>query len=148
MRVLVVDDDSEERDLLRALIETWGHSVTGASNGEKALELVLEARPEVMLTDLNMPGVDGFQLMDRLRTEHALPPTIVLTAFGGMGTAIETVHKYGGFWFLEKPVQPESLRVLLDRAGEQARLAADNERLRLELAQRGVFGELVGTSHA
>jgi DNA-binding NtrC family response regulator len=71
---------------------------------------------------------------------------VVLTGFGNVDVAVETVHKFGAFWFLEKPVNAESLRVLLDRAGEQANLAADNERLRLELAQRGVLGDLVGQS--
>ncbi len=146
MRVLVVDDEEEQRDLLESLLRKWGHTVTTASDGSEGLALVPEARPQVMITDLHMPKIDGFQLMEKLRAEQALPPTIVLTAFGNVEIAVETVHKYGAFWFLEKPVNSDSLRLLVDRAAAQASLAADNERLRLELAQRGVLGDLVGDS--
>ena len=93
-----------------------------------------------------MPGVNGFEMMQRLRSEGSLPPTIVLTAFGSVETAVETVHNYGGFWFLEKPIDPPALRALLERAGDHGRLASENERLRLELSQRGVLGDLVGKS--
>ena len=148
LRVLIVEDDPEQRELLKTLIAAWGHSVEGASTGEEALERVPAVRPHVMITDLHMPGVDGFALMERLRSDGALPPTIVLTAYGSVETAIETVHKYGGFWFLEKPVNPEPLRMLIERAAERALLAADNERLRMELSQRGVLGDLIGQSHA
>ena len=146
MRVLVVDDDPAEREVLRSLVEAWGHEVESAADGEEAAELVATTRPQVMITDLHMPKLDGFELMDRLRGEGTMPMTVVLTAFGSVETAIETVHRHGAFWFLEKPVNAESLRVLIERAAEQARLAADNERLRTELAQRGVLGELVGQS--
>ncbi len=148
MRVLIVDDDPEQRELLETLITAWGHSAKGAATGEEALELVPVVRPEVMITDLRMPGMGGFAMMEQLRAEQSLPPTIVLTAFGSVETAVETVHKHGGFWFLEKPVSPGPLRMLLERAGERALLAADNERLRMELSQRGVLGDLVGQSHA
>src|ERR1044071_7378679 len=103
MRVLVADDDSDQRNLLEKLISSWGHRVETAANGEEALERVPEFSPNVIVTDLMMPGVDGLELMRRLRSEGALPPTIVLTAFGSLELAVETVHMHGGFWFLEKP---------------------------------------------
>jgi len=146
MRVLVVDDDSEQRSVLQALLTSWGHHVLTAPDGEEALNAVMSERPQVMVTDLHMPKVDGFELMSRVRSDYGSLPTIVLTGFGNVDVAVETVHKFGAFWFLEKPVSSESLRVLLDRAGEQANLAADNERLRLELQQRGALGDLVGQS--
>lgn len=148
MRVLVADDDADQRDLLKALLVSWGHQVITAPDGNEALRLVSEERPHVMITDLQMPKIDGFELMSRVRSEIGPLPTIVLTGFGNVDIAVETVHKHGAFWFLEKPVNSESLRVLLDRAGEQASLAADNARLRLELAQRGILGDLVGQSPA
>src|ERR1700677_3596757 len=104
MRVLVVDDDPEQRELLRSVLKSWGHAVSSASNGVEALDLVHSDRPAVMLTDLHMPEMDGFELMEKLKSDGALPPTIVLTGFGTVSAAVETVHKYGGFWFLEKPV--------------------------------------------
>ena len=148
MRVLVVDDDPDQTAVLSKVILGWGHQVETALDGEEALRLLPSFAPNVIVTDLKMPRVDGFQLMRQLRDEGALPPTIVLTAFGSVDLAVETVHDYGGFWFLEKPVDVGSLRALLQRASDHGRLASENERLRLELAQRGVLGDLVGESPA
>ncbi len=147
MRVLVVDDEIEQRTLLQKVLEAWGHTVRTAVDGGDAIKQLAEFAPAVMLTDLQMPGISGFELMDKLREQGTLPPTIVLTAFGSLETAVETVHKYGGFWFLEKPIDLEALRALLGRAADQGRLARENERLRADLAQRGVLGDLVGSSH-
>lgn len=144
MRVLVVDDDREQLELLKKVILSWGHQVETASDGSDALNLLTSFTPNVIVTDLKMPRMDGFELMRHLKSEGALPPTIVLTAFGSIELALETVHDYGGFWFLEKPVDTGALRALLQRAAEQGRLASENERLRLELTQRGVLGDLVG----
>jgi len=148
MRVLVVDDEIEQRTLLQKVLEAWGHTVRTAVDGGDAIKQLAEFAPAVMLTDLQMPGISGFEMMERLRESGTLPPTIVLTAFGSLETAVNTVHKYGGFWFLEKPIDLEALRAILGRAADQGRLARENERLRADLAQRGVLGDLVGSSHA
>ncbi len=144
MRVLVVDDDLDQLSLLKKVILGWGHQVESASDGADALRLLASFTPNVIVTDLKMPRMDGFELMRHLKAEGSLPPTIVLTAFGSIELALETVHDYGGFWFLEKPVDTGALRALLQRAADQGRLASENERLRLELTQRGVLGDLVG----
>ncbi len=146
MRVLIVDDDAEQRGFLAQTVSSWGHQVRAAGDGAQALDQLNGFRATVMVTDLKMPGMDGFELMQHLRSQGALPPTIVLTAFGSLENAVTTVHDYGGFWFLEKPVDTASLRTLLERAADHGRLAAENERLRLELSQRGVLGDLVGES--
>jgi len=148
MRVLVVDDEIEQRTLLQKVLEAWGHTVRTAVDGADAIKQLAEFAPAVMLTDLQMPGMSGFEMMERLRESGTLPPTVVLTAFGSLETAVNTVHKYGGFWFLEKPIDLEALRALLGRAADHGRLARENERLRADLAQRGVLGDLVGSSHA
>jgi DNA-binding NtrC family response regulator len=75
-----------------------------------------------------------------------MPPTIVLTAFGNTETAVRTVHELGAYWFLEKPLQPAPLEVLLRRAGAHAGLRAENRVLERQLSYKGSLGELVGTS--
>src|ERR1700722_73190 len=112
MRVLVVDDDLDQLTHLKNVILGWGHQVESASDGEEALKHLSSFTPNVIVTDLKMPRMDGFQLMRQLKAEGILPPTIVLTAFGSIDLAVETVHDYGGFWFLEKPVDTGSLRAL------------------------------------
>jgi DNA-binding NtrC family response regulator len=146
MRVLIIDDDADQREFLSQTVSAWGHQVRTGADGAQALDQLNSFHATVMLTDLKMPGMDGFELMQHLRSMGALPPTIVLTAFGSLENAVTTVHEYGGFWFLEKPVDTVALRTLLDRAADHGRLAADNERLRLELSHRGVLGDLVGES--
>lgn len=146
MNVLVVEDELEYRDYLLDLIRDWGNDVRGAEDGEEALELLQSFQPDVLVTDLMMPRLDGVQLLTRLRAEGKLPPAIVMTAFGSLEKALEVVHELGGFWFVEKPVEPETLRLLLQRAGVQGRLAAENEELRRQLHNQGVVGDMVGKS--
>ena len=87
-----------------------------------------------------MPRMDGFELMKRLGADGNMPPAIVLTAFGNIETAIQTIHDLGAFWFLEKPIQPAALRVLLERAASQSQLAEETERLQRQLALSGRAG--------
>ena len=91
-----------------------------------------------------MPRMDGFELLKRLGAQGNVPPAIVLTAFGNIETAIQTMHDLGAFWFLEKPIQPSALKVLLERAATQSRLAEETERLQRQLAYQGVLVDLVG----
>ncbi|HEY2012092.1 MAG TPA: sigma-54 dependent transcriptional regulator, partial [Bryobacteraceae bacterium] len=101
---------------------------------------------DVILTDLNMPGLDGFGFLQRMRDSGDMPPTIVLTAYGNVETAVKTVHECGAYWFLEKPIQAASLEVLIRRAGSHAGLRAENRNLQRQLSYKGALGELVGTS--
>src|SRR5688572_10750988 len=105
MNVLVVEDELEYRDYLLDLIRDWSNDVRGAEDGEEALELLQSFQPDVLVTDLMMPRLDGVQLLTKLRAEGKLPPAIVMTAFGSLEKALEVVHELGGFWFVEKPVE-------------------------------------------
>jgi DNA-binding NtrC family response regulator len=146
MRVAVAEDDRAYRDLLLEFLQSAGHEVRGCGDGEVALALFASWRPDVLVTDLMMPRLDGFQLIERLRAESRLPPTIVLTAFGSLERALKVIHDLGGFWFVEKPVDLEALRLLVERAGAHGRLAIENEELRRQLSFQGVFGDMVGQS--
>ncbi len=146
MKVLVVDDEVDHRQYLAQVIQSWGHEVSEAGDGREALEILSGSVVNVMITDLMMPRMDGFELLRTLGAEGRLPPSIVMTAFGSLEKALDTVHELGGYWFLEKPIDIPALQVLLTRAGAQSRLAAENEELRRELAFRGVLGNLIGRS--
>ena len=93
-----------------------------------------------------MPRVDGFELLRRLTQRGSRTSSIVLTAFGSIETAISTIHELGAFWFLEKPIKADVMRVLLERAASQSRLAEQAERLQRQLSYRGVLCDLVGSS--
>src|SRR5690348_8435250 len=117
-----------------------------ASDGNEALAKLPDFSPDVIVTDLNMPGLDGFGLLEKLRESGEMPPTIVLTAFGNVETAVRTVHELGAYWFLEKPIQPGPLEVLLRRAGSHAEIRTEKRNLERQLSYKGSLGELVGTS--
>ncbi|HEX4770082.1 MAG TPA: sigma-54 dependent transcriptional regulator [Bryobacteraceae bacterium] len=146
MNVLIVDDEESQRNPLESMISAWGFTVETAKDGVEALEKLNSFYPNVIVTDLMMPRMDGFELMKRLGTDGNMPPSIVLTAFGNIETAIQTIHELGAFWFLEKPIQPAALKVLLERAASQSRLAEETERLHRQLMNMGVLVDMVGTS--
>ena len=145
-RVLVVDDEPNQRNALASMIAAWGYETRTASDGAEALAALEEFNATAVVTDLMMPGMDGTELLKRLRDIPGAPPAIMLTAFGNMETAIQMVHDLGAFWFLEKPLQSGALKLLLARAREDRQLRADNERLSRQLAGTGVLGDLVGRS--
>jgi DNA-binding NtrC family response regulator len=117
-----------------------------AGDGNEALAKLNDFQADVIITDLNMPGLDGFGMLERLRDLPEMPPTIVLTAYGNIETAVKTVHELNAYWFLEKPLQPATLEVLLRRAGSHAGLRTQKTILERQLSYKGSLGELVGTS--
>jgi DNA-binding NtrC family response regulator len=128
------------------MVSAWGMTPETAAEGNEALQKLNTFSADVIITDLNMPGLDGFGFLQRLRESGDMPPAIVLTAFGNIETAVRTVHELGAYWFLEKPLQPATLEVLLRRAGSHAGLRAENRILERQLSYKGTLGELVGTS--
>ena len=146
IRVLIVDDEASQRSGLAAMVTAWGMQPETAADGNEALLKLADFPADVVITDLNMPGLDGFGFLQRLRDSGEMPPTIVLTAYGNIETAVKTVHELGAYWFLEKPIQHSTLEVLLRRAGSHADLRAEKRVLERQLSYKGSLGELVGTS--
>ncbi len=144
-RVLVADDEENQRAGLAKMIQSWGFSVDTAADGQEALDKLTIMPAHVLVTDLMMPRMDGFELLKRLSAQGNGPTSIVLTAFGNIETALQTMHDLGAFWFLEKPIQPSALKVLLERAATQSRLTEETERLQRQLAYQGVLVDLVGS---
>jgi DNA-binding NtrC family response regulator len=148
MDVLIVDDEADHRQYLAEILKGWGYGVKEAATGKDALDVLSSTSVDVMMTDLLMPRMDGFELLRTLRAEDRMPPSIVMTAFGSIEKAIATIHDLGGFWFLEKPVDTQALKVLLERAAAQSRLSKEIDQLRRQLASKGALGDLVGRSPA
>jgi DNA-binding NtrC family response regulator len=144
LNVLIVDDESSQRTGLAGMVKAWGMQAETASDGREALEKLVNFAADVIVTDMNMPGVDGFGLLRALRESGEMPPVIVVTAFGNVETAVRTVHELGAFWYVEKPIQPNVLQVLLRRAGAQSGLRNEKKVLERQLQYKGSVGELVG----
>ncbi|MGJ5817724.1 sigma-54-dependent transcriptional regulator [Paludibaculum fermentans] len=147
-RVLIVDDEANQRSAVSRMVERWGFAIETAADGQEALDKIPVFQPHTIVTDIMMPGMDGMELLKRLNDAGGAPPVIVLTAFGSMDAAVTTVHELGAFWFVEKPIRPRAFHVLLDRAVSHHRLYEDKERLERQLSNRGVFGKLIGSSAA
>ena len=145
IRVLVADDDDQDRVYMAAKIAAWGYITETAVDGADALEKSAVFEPHVVVSDLRMPKLDGFELIRSFHERGFAPPVILLTQFGNIKTAISAVHGAGAFWFLEKPVPLEALQFCIERASEQKKLEEDNERLRAVIRSEGI-GEMLGRS--
>jgi two-component system response regulator FlrC len=125
--VLVVDDEEGLRSFLADALEDDGHTVAQARDGEDALARIEERSFHVVLTDLNMPRMDGMALLRALRRDHPEMEVIVLTAHGSIESAVAAM-KEGAFDYLQKPISsPSALRMLVARAVERHRLEAVRE---------------------
>lgn len=146
VRVVVAEDEETQRAALARIIGGWGYEVRTAPDGRAALDLLQEWPAHVVVTDLKMPRMDGYELLRQLRDQENPPKSIVLTAFGNVETAITTTHDLGAFWFLEKPLQMSALRALIERASSHHHLTAETTRLKRQLRYHGMVGDLVGQS--
>jgi DNA-binding NtrC family response regulator len=146
--VLIVDDDEIQRADLAEVLSSLGFPVATAGDGREALERLATFEAGVILTDLMMPRMDGFELLKELNSRGDRTPAIVLTGCGTIGQAVSVVHDLQAFWFLDKPVEPAVLRALVERAMQQSRLLDETDRLSRQLSYQGVLGDLVGDSQS
>ncbi|MGD8360331.1 MAG: sigma-54 dependent transcriptional regulator [Gemmatimonadota bacterium] len=145
MRILIVDDEPAVRFSLRELLEADGHEVRAAEHAVEALETMEAERPDLVLTDVRMPAVDGFELLDIVRRNYPNVAVAMITAHGNERMAVEAL-KRGAYDYLPKPFDNEEVRALVRRVAELLSLRAENARLREELTVG--LGELVGGSQA
>jgi DNA-binding NtrC family response regulator len=145
-RVLVVDDDPQDRQGLADIIADLGYFCETAPDGEAALDKLTAAPFDVIISDLMMPRMDGFELLRTLFDRGDTTPAIILTGAGSIDQAISIVHDLRAFWFLEKPASPTVLATLLERAMQHKSLVKETEHLHRQLSQRGYLADLIGTS--
>ncbi len=122
-RILVVDDDPSVQKVIRSRLDRKGHEVYSAASGEDAVALAHAHDFEVVICDIRMPGMDGFEVLSKLRA-----PTILVTGHGDKESAIRAVSE-GAFSFFEKPFDLDALEVAVYRAGERYRLLREREDL-------------------
>jgi len=147
-RVLIVDDDEHQRAALVAMLAGSDFDTEVAADGLEALDRLAAFKADVIVADLVMPRMDGFELLRHLKERGDVTPAITLTGFGSMAKALSAVHDLNAFWFLEKPVEPRAFRTLLERAIAHKRSLQKTEELKRDLSLRGVLGDMVGISPA
>jgi two-component system response regulator HydG len=148
-RILVVDDEVNARSGLEKLLRQAGYAVDTAENGQEALAIATERPPEIVVTDLRMPVMDGLTLLGKLREVDRDLPVIVATAFGDVTAAVAAMRA-GASDFLTKPMDFDALLVAVERGRERRALRVEAENLRRQLRERDSEGlqGLIGVSPA
>ena len=137
-KILVVDDDPGIRDALRMILEYEGFQVLTSPDGKTALTDLDSTRVDAVLLDIKMPGMDGFEILDRIVSRDGAPPVLMISGHGDIATAIEATRR-GAVDFLEKPPQRERILVSIKNALARNSLRAENERLRQKLEEESVL---------
>ncbi|MGH9411977.1 MAG: sigma-54-dependent transcriptional regulator, partial [Vicinamibacterales bacterium] len=146
-RVLIVEDDPSTRVGLAELVSAWGYQTDEAANGEDAFQKVTTFRPAIIVSDLVMPRMGGLELLRSLKDQLSDLTLILLTAQGTVETAVEAI-KEGAYDYLNKPVDPQRLRILLEKAVERQETLREVKQLRRQLREHGSFGRIIGNSPA
>jgi two-component system response regulator HydG len=144
-RILVVDDEANARGALVELLREEGYSVEGAADGFKALGKLAEFAPDLVLTDLKMPGMDGIELLKKVHEHDRETIVVVMTAFGAVETAVAAMRA-GASDYLTKPVNVVELSCVVSRELAQRRVRAEAGLLRARLAERYGLKNMVGDS--
>lgn len=144
-RVLVVDDDAETLALLREILVKEGYEVSAAEDAEAALRTAAQAEPDVVITDIQMPGMDGVALLAELHSRFPKTLVILATAYGSLKTAVDGI-KAGAFDYLAKPFMIDDIRLVTRRAIEHKQVLSENQSLREQLKDRYRFEGIVGSS--
>jgi two-component system, OmpR family, phosphate regulon sensor histidine kinase PhoR len=134
IRILMVDDERDIRDASERILSRLGFQLFTAQRGEEALQVFGEAHPAIVLLDLKMPGMDGMEVLTRLREWDPSVLVIVITGYATVETAIEAM-KQGAYDFISKPFEPDQLRIVVNRAAEKIRLTREAKKLEQEKAR-------------
>lgn len=147
-QVCIVDDEPLTRKSLSEILRREGYDVSSASSGPEALEIARAQKPLVMLTDLKMPGMDGLELLRRVKAVCQDIEVVLMTAFGSIDTAVESM-KHGAFDYITKPIRDSELKLVIKRIFEQKELLCARRAQSFSAgAERSSFHSLIGQNAA
>jgi DNA-binding NtrC family response regulator len=145
--ILLVEDRDSLREMLRTTLESEGYDVEEAADGRIAVDALSKRRFQAVITDLKLPHASGQDVLVSAREQDPDLPVVLMTAFGTLEDAVDAMRE-GAYDFLAKPVDPDHLLLLLDRALERRRLQLENVLLRRSFAERLGFPKILGESPA
>jgi two-component system nitrogen regulation response regulator NtrX len=143
-RILVIDDETAIRDSMKMILEYEGYECVGAANGQEGLALVDKMSPDLVFLDVKMPGMDGLEVLGRIKATNETLPVVIVSGHGTIDTAVEATKK-GAFDFIEKPLSRDRIDVTVRNALDQSRLKDENRSLKQALESRY---QLIGDSPA
>src|SRR3979411_965679 len=146
-RVLIVEDEDNARKGYEQLLQRWGYDVLGVASAEEVLAKFASYQPDTLIADVELPGMNGLDLLKQLGSDLHEVPAIIITGKGSEERAVAAIEA-GAFWYIEKPLKGPVLRALLDRALSKARDARQLTVLQRQLRESGRLGGLRGGSEA
>src|SRR5271165_7175247 len=144
-KILIVEDEDNARRGYEQLLQRWGYEVIGVASAEEALARFNTFQPDTLIADVELPGMNGLDLLKQLGDELHNVPAIIITGKGSEERAVASIEA-GAFWYIEKPLKGPVLHALLDRALGKARDARKLQVLQRQLREAGRIGEMVGAS--
>lgn len=144
-KILVVDDEKMIRWTLETALTKEGYDIIAVESGEKALDSVIESSPDVVLLDITLPGIDGIEVLGKIKEIEPSPAVIMITAHKEVSLAVSAM-KLGAFDYVEKPFDVDRVAILLNNAMEQRKLSREVEFYRREKREKHGFGSIVGES--
>ncbi|HKZ02409.1 MAG TPA: sigma-54 dependent transcriptional regulator [Pyrinomonadaceae bacterium] len=145
VRILIVDDEPVMADSLKQNLMEEGYSVDTASNGAEAIELFDQGGHHLAICDLQLPDMDGLEVMRHMKDARPTTEVIVVTGYGSVPKAVEAT-KAGAFYFVEKPFDFEEIQPLVDKALERRELVAETTNMRRQLSTRAEYFNIIGAS--
>ena len=144
-KILIIDDDTSLRRVLEYNLLEAGYAVAAAASGEEGLNLFAEVSPSLVITDMNMPGMSGMEVLKSIKERSPETLVIMVTAFGSVDIAVEAM-KAGAYDYITKPFNRDELRLVVAKALQFSGLAVENQRLKSELTDRSDFRTIIGSS--
>lgn len=145
--ILVVDDDSETLSLLRKELSLEGYEVETTKSAHAALGMMAQRSPDLIMSDIHMPELDGLSFLSELRSRHYNMPVILMTAYGSLKTAVDGIQA-GAFDYLSKPFRLDDVHLVVHRALEHTQVSRQDQQLKDQLHDRYQFDNLIGSSPA
>jgi DNA-binding NtrC family response regulator len=143
--IVVIDDEIEMLENCRRIFSLWGHSVITLQDGSDIGTVFQQSPPDLVFTDLKMPGRDGISLLEEILRIAPDVPVVIVTGYATVESAVEAIKK-GAFDYITKPFTLDLLKVVTERALEKRRLTQEIKTLRSQVFEGGRFGKLVGSS--
>ena len=143
--ILIIDDDTSLRRVLEYNLQEEGYAVQAASSGEEGLYLFGKSRPNLVITDMKMSGMDGLMVLKAIKERSPETLVVIITAFGTVDVAVEAM-KAGAYDYITKPFNRDDLRLTVGKALQFSGLTEENRRLKSELSDKTDFRTIVGSS--
>jgi len=144
-KIVVIDDDPSLRRVLEYNLQEEGYDVCAAASGEEGVRIFADVNPDLVITDLKMPGMDGFSVLREVRERSPDTLVIIITAYGAIETAVEAM-KLGAYDYVTKPFNRDELKLVVRKALQVSTLSTENRQLREQLSEKADFRNIVGIS--